>query len=159
VPASNARNWEVELGSSEGVRVEDVPSSETWKRLQEDAGAILIDVRTKAEWAFVGLADLSSLDKEVAMIEWQEFPGNRIDPAFASRVLEYLGNAGADKSTQLLFICRSGGRSRMAAEAVAALGYTRSHNVADGFEGRLDTNRHRGTIDGWKVAGLPWVQG
>jgi rhodanese-related sulfurtransferase len=56
------------------------------------------------------------------------------------------------------FICRSGVRSRHAAEAATAAGLGPAYNVLDGFEGQLDRERHRG-IGGWKADGLPWVQG
>jgi rhodanese-related sulfurtransferase len=66
---------------------------------------------------------------------------------------------GTDKDSELFFICRSGGRSKMAAQALSALGFTRCRNVKDGFEGPLDPDRHRGGLGGWKAAGLPWSQG
>lgn len=147
------------MGSSDTFIVEDVPSKDAWNRLREDPASLLIDVRTRAEWAFVGLPDLSGLDKEPLLVEWQTFPDNRIDPEFSAALAAQLEQAGAQKSTELFFLCRSGGRSRMAAESLAALGFERCRNVSDGFEGRLDTNRHRGNLDGWKVSGLPWVQG
>ncbi|HEU4379951.1 MAG TPA: rhodanese-like domain-containing protein, partial [Hyphomicrobiaceae bacterium] len=66
---------------------------------------------------------------------------------------------GADKGTEIFFICRSGARSLKAAEAMVAAGYSRCRNVADGFEGPLDPHRHRGQLSGWKAKGLPWTQG
>jgi rhodanese-related sulfurtransferase len=145
--------------SMEVVHIEDVPVEEVWARLKEDQGAVLIDVRTRAEWAFVGLPDLSQLDKRVLTVEWQTSPESRIDAAFPDRLGDALAAAGADRDAELFFICRSGGRSRMAAEAMSNAGYRRCRNVADGFEGPLDTNRHRGRVAGWKAAGLAWVQG
>jgi rhodanese-related sulfurtransferase len=142
-----------------GVEIEDVPVDEVWARLKDDAASVLIDVRTRAEWAFVGVPDLSGIGKRVVTIEWQTFPDNRIDPGFPDRLRLLLEGAGVKKDTELFFICRSGGRSRMAAEAVATAGYSRCRNVADGFEGPLDNDRHRGGVAGWKTAGLPWVQG
>lgn len=142
-----------------GVAVEDVPAQETWDRLEADKSSILVDVRTRAEWAFVGVPDLSGLGKQPLLVEWQTFPDNRVDAAFATRLSEALGKAGIGRDTELFFICRSGGRSRMAAEAMAAAGFSRCRNVADGFEGPLDAGRHRGSVAGWKSAGLPWVQG
>lgn len=143
----------------EVVHIEDVPVEEVWARLEQDKGSVLIDVRTRAEWAFVGLPDLSQIDKRVLTVEWQTSPEGRIDAAFPDRLGEVLAAAGADRDTELFFICRSGGRSRMAAEAMANAGYRRCRNVADGFEGPLDANRHRGRVAGWKAAGLTWVQG
>ena len=147
------------MQSMEVVHIEDVPVEEVWARLKEDKGAVLIDVRTRAEWAFVGLPDLSQIDKRVLTVEWQTSPESRIDAAFPDRLGEALAAAGADRDAPLFFICRSGGRSRMAAEAMANAGYRQCRNVADGFEGPLDANRHRGRVAGWKAAGLAWVQG
>jgi rhodanese-related sulfurtransferase len=132
----------------EDVQIRDVPVGNAWARLRDDAGSILIDVRTRAEWAFVGLPNLADLGKSVVLVEWQSFPDNRLNTEFVARL-----------SGELYFICRSGGRSRMAAEAMAGSGYSKCHNVADGFEGPLDETRHRGRVAGWKFEGLPWVQG
>lgn len=140
------------------VQIESLSVEETWARLKGDTTSVLIDVRTSAEWAFVGLPDLSSLGKRPVLVAWQDFPSNQVNPAFVDRVAEALAAVGANKDTELFFICRSGGRSLSAARAMAAAGYSRCRNVADGFEGPLDPNRHRGIL-GWKAKGLPWVQG
>jgi rhodanese-related sulfurtransferase len=143
----------------ESLSVEERSVEQTWARLKGDAASILIDVRTGAEWAFVGLPDLSSIGKRPVLVEWQGFPGNQVNTAFVDRVAEALAAVGANKDTELFFICRSGGRSLSAARAMSAAGYSRCRNVAGGFEGPLDPNRHRGTQGGWKAKGLPWVQG
>jgi rhodanese-related sulfurtransferase len=119
----------------------------------------LVDVRTSAEWAFVGLPDLSSIGKRPVLVEWLDFPGNNLNQAFVAQLSDALTKTGANKDTELFFLCRSGGRSLSAARAMAAAGYSRCRNVADGFEGPLDPNRHRGSHRGWKAKGLPWVQG
>ena len=139
--------------------VEDVPVLETWKRLEGDPKAVLVDVRTRAEWAFVGVPDLSKLGREVVLIEWLTFPDNRAAPDFTERLTATLENKGVAKTDEIFFICRSGGRSRMAAEAMTAAGYERCRNVEEGFEGPLDASRHRGHVAGWKFAELDWVQG
>jgi rhodanese-related sulfurtransferase len=141
------------------VQIDSVSVEEAWERLKRDANAVLIDVRTSAEWAFVGLPDLASIGKRPVLVEWQEFPGNRVNQAFVDRASEALTGIGANKDSELLFICRSGGRSLSAARAMVAAGYACCRNVADGFEGPLDPNRHRGSLGGWKAKGLPWVQG
>jgi rhodanese-related sulfurtransferase len=141
------------------MNVEDVPVEQVWAHLKSDEKAVLIDVRTRAEWAFVGLPDLEGIGKRVVTVEWQTFPDSRVDPAFAVRLSEILDASGVGKNDELFFICRSGGRSRMAAQAMMAAGYARCRNVAEGFEGPLDPSRHRGRQSGWKAAGLPWVQG
>lgn len=139
--------------------VDDVPVKDVWAALTGNPKAILIDVRTRSEWAFVGMPDLSGLGGKPILVEWQTFPDNRLNPAFVEQVAEQLAAVGADQSSELFFICRSGGRSLMAARAIAAQGYTHCHNVADGFEGPLDPHRQRGTVAGWKAEGLPWLQG
>lgn len=141
------------------VHIDDVPVEEVWARLEQDAGSVLIDVRTRAEWAFVGLPDLEAIGKRVMTVEWQTSPEGRVDAAFPDRLKSVLDAAGANEDTELFFICRSGGRSRMAAEAMANAGYRQCRNVADGFEGPLDAERHRGRVAGWKASGLAWVQG
>lgn len=139
--------------------VDDVSVQETWKRLEADRNAQLVDVRTRPEWAFVGVPDVSALQRRVVMIEWQTFPDSRVDAGFVERLTSQLNEAGVKSDAELFFICRTGGRSRMAAEMMAGAGFARCHNVADGFEGPLDADRHRGNLAGWKSAGLPWVQG
>jgi rhodanese-related sulfurtransferase len=136
----------------------DVPSSDVWKRLSEEANALLIDVRSQAEWTFVGVPDLSPIGKEALLLEWQRYPGMLRNTDFVSELRRAIGARGADQDTALYFLCRSGGRSAAAAAAMAAAGYRNCFNVADGFEGRLDGTRHRGAVEGWKASGLPWVQ-
>jgi rhodanese-related sulfurtransferase len=139
--------------------VEDVSVLETWKRLEGDPKAVLVDVRTRAEWAFVGVPDLSKIGRDVLLLEWQTFPDSRVAADFTDRLEAALAAKGIEKSAEIFFICRSGGRSQMAAEAMAAAGYRRCRNVKEGFEGPLDASRHRSQIGGWKFAGLDWVQG
>jgi rhodanese-related sulfurtransferase len=147
------------VGASEVVHVEDVPVEEVWAKLKSDAKSVLVDVRTRAEWTFVGVPDLTPIGKQSLAIEWQSFPDNRVDPAFVERLSEALETRGVDRDSELFFICRSGGRSQMAARAATAAGYLRCRNVAEGFEGPLDSDRQRGRLAGWKASGLPWVQG
>lgn len=138
--------------------VDDVRVQDVWSHLSSDTKATLIDVRTRAEWSFVGLPDLASLGKQVLMVEWQMYPDGRVNPDFGTHLRELLEAGGIGKDADLYFLCRSGARSRQAAEAMAAAGYARCHNVLEGFEGPLDSQRRRGLAAGWKAAGLPWAQ-
>lgn len=147
------------MGASNSSSVDDVGVTETWDRLRDVPDATLVDVRTRAEWAFVGLPDLGQLGKRPILIEWQTFPDNREDAQFEQRLRSALTEAGSEPASDVFFICRSGSRSRRAALTMAAAGYSRCHNVADGFEGPLDSEHHRGRVAGWKFAGLPWAQG
>lgn len=144
---------------SQSVQVQDVPVEDVWQRLKADASAVLVDVRTQAEWSYVGLPDLSGVGKRPLLVEWQRFPGNDLNTRFVEQLSAKLAESQVDKNAEIYFLCRSGGRSRMAAEAMASAGFGRCFNVADGFEGPLDPSRHRGGVSGWKAAGLPWTQG
>jgi rhodanese-related sulfurtransferase len=132
----------------------DVAPTTAWKILSERKDAVLIDVRTRAEWNYVGLPDLETLAKKPALLEWQVFPSMQPNPEFVAA----LAAALPDKATPLLFLCRSGARSAAAAKAMTAAGYSTCFNVADGFEGPLDAQAKRGAAGGWKAAGLPWRQ-
>jgi rhodanese-related sulfurtransferase len=136
----------------------DVSSAEAWSLLKGNSRAQLVDVRTTAEWAFVGVPDLSELGRDVHCVEWQSYPQMAPNPAFAAQTAEKLRAAGADAETPVLFLCRSGARSRAAAIAMTKAGFSKAYNVAGGFEGDLDQTRHRGARNGWKAEGLSWRQ-
>ena len=132
----------------------DVNPKEAWDALEEDPRAVLVDVRTDAEWAFVGLPDLSAIGKQPALVPWQSFP----DMAHNSEFVEQVRASGIGPDQTVYLICRSGQRSMHAAVALTAAGFARCHNVAEGFEGPLDGGSHRGGVSGWKARGLPWRQ-
>lgn len=132
----------------------DLTPRQAWERLESDPDAVLVDVRTSAEWSFVGLPDLTSIGKRVVPIEWTTFPEGAPNPRF----LDDLRASIPTDDTPVLFLCRSGARSVAATAAATAAGYTAAHNVSEGFEGDLDAQGHR-AVNGWKQAGLPWRQG
>ena len=133
----------------------DITVQETWDMLERDPDAVLIDVRTNAEWAYVGLPDLSSLGKSVQRVSWVLFPDMTKNPSF----IDEISICQPNKAAPMIFLCRSGVRSIAAAEAATRAGYSNSYNVLDGFEGSPDGHGHRGKIGGWKAAGLNWKQG
>lgn len=148
------------MSAGASLCVGSVEPAGAWERLGEDAGAVLIDVRTRAEWNYVGVPDLSGLNKAVHFVEWQRFPDMSVNPRFVAEVLESTRDADP---TSFLFLCRSGVRSLRAAQAVAAhlaeAGVAADClNVAEGFEGDLDPRGHRGGLNGWKSRGLAWRQ-
>lgn len=134
----------------------DIPADEAWRTLSENPGAVLIDVRTSAEWSFVGIPDLSSVGRDALLIEWQAYPDMAINRTFVDDVVATLGDV--DKDIPVLLLCRSGARSRSAAIALTRAGFRHSYNVVGGFEGDLNEARHRGARNGWKASGLPWRQ-
>ena len=126
-----------------------VTPAEARALLEADPAARLIDVRTRAEWDYVGRVPGSVL------IEWNTYPDGTRNPGFLEELRRTVGQADAP----VLFLCRSGQRSDSAARAATAAGYTRAFNVLEGFEGDKDAAGHRGNLGGWRKAGLPWVQG
>lgn len=121
--------------------------------LSENADAVLVDVRTEAEWKWVGVTDLSSLGREPVYVAWVHSDGTRNENFVAELQKAGLG----PESGPVVFLCRSGNRSIGSAEAATAAGIGPSYNILDGFEGQLDAEKHR-VSGGWRVRGLPWVQ-
>lgn len=132
----------------------DVTPEQAWRILEESPEAVLVDCRTQPEWMFVGVPDLAGIGKKVTLVPWKVFPSMQANPEFAKQVEA----AGGKADAPVLFLCRSGARSKAAAQAMTRAGYARAYNIAGGFEGAHDEARHRGKREGWKVSGLPWVQ-
>ena len=138
--------------------VDEVDVASAWSSLQRNPRSQLVDVRTRAEWTYVGIPDLAGLGKRAVLVEWQTFPDQSVDPRFAERLANELQAIGVQPNDDLFFSCRSGSRRLAAAKVMAAAGYGACHNVSEGFEGPLDDERHRGALHGWKAIGLPWQQ-
>jgi rhodanese-related sulfurtransferase len=138
--------------------VDEVDVTAAWEGLASRPRSQLVDVRTRAEWTYVGIPDLAPIGKRAILVEWQSFPDQAVVARFVERLNGELNALGVQQEDDLYFICRSGRRSLAAARALAEVGYTSCHNVARGFEGPLDNSRHRGTLGGWKASGLPWLQ-
>jgi rhodanese-related sulfurtransferase len=134
----------------------DITPLEAWKMLTDNPEAVLVDVRTDAEWRFVGVPDLSSLGREVVYIEWNTSDGTR-NENFAAELRDQIPPAAGDEERPVVFLCRSGNRSIGAAEIATEVGITPAYNVLDGFEGHLNAQGHRGET-GWRATGLPWKQ-
>jgi rhodanese-related sulfurtransferase len=136
----------------------DVSASEAYELLGQQPKSQLVDVRTRAEWSFVGVPDLTALGKEAILAEWQRYPAMEIVPDFVAQLERELTRRSVGQHDTIVFLCRSGARSLAAAQAMLAAGWLGSRNIAGGFEGPVNTERHRGSVDGWKAADLPWVQ-
>ena len=131
----------------------DVTPTDAYAAVTASEDAVLVDVRTRAEWAYVGVPQLDS-HRSPLFVEWQRYPDGRVNDTF----VDELRSAGVTAGTPLYFLCRSGVRSIAAAEAATAAGLGPAYNVVEGFEGPHGADGHR-TVAGWKVAGLPWKQG
>lgn len=130
----------------------DITPQESWTLLSQNPDSVLVDVRTAAEWNWVGRPDLTELGKEVVFVEWNTAAGpNR------NFVADLIAAGVTPGERPVIFLCRSGNRSIPAAEAATAAGIAPSYNMLEGFEGQLDTAGHRGAT-GWRAEGLPWKQ-
>ncbi|MDA8585630.1 rhodanese-like domain-containing protein [Rhodobacteraceae bacterium] len=144
------------LGTDVGEMTPDV----AWNNLKNEETARLIDVRTRAEWGFVGVPDTRELEQTPIFIEWSSYPDMSVNPAFAAEVEEAIGS---ENPGTLFFLCRSGARSLKAAMAVTDYFAQQGKlvtcvNVLEGFEGDVDASGHRGSQNGWKARGLAWRQ-
>ncbi len=121
---------------------------EAHQLMQHNPDAKLVDVRSRAEWDWVGRVP------QAIEVELLAYPGSVLNESFAEALAQQV-----PKDTVVMFLCRSGGRSHNAAGMAAEAGFTNCYNVLEGFEGDRDGNGHRNTLGGWRAAGLPWVQG
>lgn len=119
----------------------DISVTDAWNLLDKKAEAVLVDVRTPQEWEQVGLPVLADIGKEVFRITWNMSAPGEANSQFVSE----FSRLQVAKDTPVLLLCRSGGRSQAAANALTAAGYTRCFNIAGGFEGPT----------GWKNSQLP----
>lgn len=127
-----------------------VTPAEAYELVQQDPGVMVVDVRTNAERDWVGRIQLP--ESQHAWIQWNLYPANVRNPDFLDQLA-----AVATPERPLLFLCRSGVRSRHAATLATQAGYANCFDVLEGFEGDKDAAGHRKTINGWCQAGLPWI--
>jgi rhodanese-related sulfurtransferase len=127
-----------------------VTPQEAFALLQLDAGVKLVDVRTNAERDWIGRPAIP--ESQHGAVQWSLYPGGAPNPDFATQLQQ-----AADKEDVVLFLCRSGVRSRHAARVATELGYANAFDILEGFEGDRDGEGHRKTVGGWCKAGLPWV--
>ena len=139
---NNARTRARELGLPYAGALTPKEANEVWNLAP---GAKLVDVRTRAEWDWVGRIP------GAIEIEWQSYPGGQPNHDFLAQLRRQV-----DPESLVMFICRSGVRSHNAASLATEAGYTESYNILEGFEGNVDANGQRGKVGGWRLAGLPW---
>lgn len=122
---------------------------EAYALLQADPNVRLVDVRTNAERDWVGRVAIKP--EQHLAVQWNLYPGGTPNPEFMTQLSQAAG-----KDNVLLFLCRSGVRSRHAAKLATENGYGMSFDILEGFEGDKDADGHRKTVGGWCKAGLPW---
>jgi rhodanese-related sulfurtransferase len=123
---------------------------EAYELILADPRVKLIDVRTNAERDWVGRVAIPPAQH--AAIEWNTYPGGAQNPNFVQQLEQT-----ASRDEVLLFLCRSGVRSRAAAKAATENGYPQAYDILEGFEGDKDAEGHRKNVGGWCKHGLPWT--
>jgi rhodanese-related sulfurtransferase len=134
--------------------IQNVSSIECFKILSNVTDSYLVDVRTLPEWEFVGVPNLSIINKETIFVSFLIYPDMDENKNFEKKILDQ----GIQKNNNLYFICRSGQRSLYAAEFLINSGFSNCFNVHDGFEGDQNQHKKRSLINGWKYNNLPWKQ-
>ena len=138
-----------------------VTAKEAYDLWQADPSVKILDVRTPEEFVFVGHAPMAwNVPFALQTYEWD--PAKKglrweLNPDFIAAV-----RAWARPDEKILTSCRSGGRSAMAINALAAAGFTNVYNILDGMEGSpvkdadsvFDGMRVK---NGWKNSRLPWT--
>ncbi|MFZ6657197.1 rhodanese-like domain-containing protein [Undibacterium sp. TJN19] len=128
-----------------------VTPAEAYELLQHTGTTLLIDVRTNAERDWVGRVNIDSAQHQA--VQWSLYPGGAPNPNF----MQELQACVPDRQTVLLFLCRSGVRSRHAAKLATENAYENCFDILQGFEGDKDNDGHRKTVGGWCKSGLPWA--
>ena len=86
------------MGTGSSPLVGEVDPAEAWRILETDNSARLIDVRTRAEWSFVGIPDIGELAQMPLFIEWARFPdmSRAYAPELRALALEKAAALGED---------------------------------------------------------------
>ncbi len=126
------------------MAIPDITQTESWELLGNEPDAVLIDVRTDGEWDGIGIADVSSLEREMRLVQWITQPGSVPNDNFLAEASD-----GLALDTPIVLLCRSGVRSQAAGTKMAEAGFTRAYNIIGGFEGSAQAS-------GWKT-NLPWT--
>ena len=126
--------------------IHEIDSKEAYKKLTLIPKSNLLDVRTNYEWRSTGVPDLTLINKQTVLLEWPRFVNKEFINFFKTQLI-----SNFNFEDDLIFICRSGVRSRLAAEISVKFGFANIYNILDGFEGINNS-----VYSGWKNNDLPW---
>lgn len=165
------------LLTAAGAWAQDIPASKQTKAglyvtaaqavdMLDDQKVLFVDVRTRSEITFVGIAD--RVDVHIPLRVMPEFATYNPDkgaydlvenPDFIASFKQIAAERNLDPETPVMLICRSGSRSARAADMLYDAGFTQVYSVIDGFEGdkaKDGPDRGHRVLNGWKNAGLSW---
>ena len=157
--ADEAPNLVAEKQTTLGLYFTALQAYEKWR--QAPGAVKILDVRTPEEYLFIGHAEMAwNVPLAAQTFEWdagkKQFPMRPL-PDFVDRVRSI-----AKPEDTLLVMCRSGGRSAMAVNALAQAGFKNVYNITDGFEGDSVKDpdsvfNGQRMVNGWRNSGLPWT--
>ena len=139
-----------------------VTAKEAYEKWQAETEKVkILDVRTPEEYLFVGHPTMAwKIPVAAQTYEWDaakgQFPMKPL-PDFVSRVKEV-----AKPDDTVMVMCRSGGRSAMAVNLLAQVGFKHVYNIVDGMEGDVVEDpasvfQGQRLKNGWKNSGCPWT--
>ena len=134
--------------------VENVPPGQVWEALRADPQAQLVDVRTDAEWNFVGLPDLAAAGKQAVLIPWQVYPTMR---ATARSSISCRRRGSRPSTTSISSVAAASAAWRRPRRRRTP-GFRTPTMSPTGSRAAPDAEGHRGIAAGWKAEGLPWRQ-
>lgn len=141
------------------MAVDDVDVAAAWEGLNSGPCSRLVDVRTRAEWTYVGIPDLGPIGKRAVLVEWQTFPIKPSMRALSSGLAASSRRSACScTTTSILFAVREAvawqqpeqWRRRGTSLATTSLSVSKDRLTICGTEAPLG---------GWKATGLPWQQG
>ena len=152
---AGASSWSI-LSTMTAENLKELSPQQAWDIMQENARAVLVDIRSSMEYLFVGHP------VGAVHVAWIDEPDWNINPDFVKEIrklmLGGLSSADADENAPVILICRSGKRSKDAGDLLINEGIKNVYHIDEGFEGDRDENYHRSTLGGWRFRGLPWEQ-
>ena len=140
------------------MSVTQINAQDAFNLLKQNKNSTLVDVRTIEEFDLDGIANATEFEDRMLLLPWKTLPEMKENPEFGNILENFLNKTFAQnsKDAHIIFMCLIGGRSNQAANYVSNLGYKNCYNLISGFEGDLNKEGKRGTINGWKADNLPW---
>ncbi len=137
-------------------------AGQAYAHLKKNKETLLIDVRTPEETMFIGMPKIAAKNIPYMIVDTNNYSEKKQrykmkrNKNFAKEADAFIKSKNLDEFSTIIVMCRSGGRSAKAVEALAEAGYDNVYTIVDGFEGDKDKNKQR-TVNGWKNSQLPWT--
>lgn len=134
------------FGTSEPQSIDSKRSYEMV--IENPSNTFIIDIRSRAEYEFVGHPDLPN---GVPNVPYKFYPSWQINKDFVNKVTDRY-----ERDDTVITMCRSGTRAKSAGKLLLDSGFIKVFYMTDSFEGSKDEKGHK-SVSGWKVNGLPYT--